>query len=162
MAGLRLLASTILAAFTCLCLWATQAVAIGGVGTYSADPSRFLRVISVSADSIEFVLSVGVAGADGDTECFEGDVSCLTISGSAKAGPGGLVYIDPGSGQQDHFLRRTSCSRHLGSGGKPWNRNGKSASSRRDRRALLSCCGIRIVKRSPSSADLLPNAFSQY
>ena len=95
MARPSIIPSLIATGFCCLSLGAEPLWASEQAGTYSADPSRFLRVTSAAADSIEFVLSVGVAAGDGDTECFEGDVSCLTVSGTARRDADSFVYVDP-------------------------------------------------------------------
>lgn len=48
---------------------------------------------------VDFTLSVGVR--DGDTECFEGDVDCISIKGIAARSGDGYIFEDidfPGSG----------------------------------------------------------------
>ena len=62
------------------------------VGVYRADGSRVLQVISSSATSFTFTLSVGVA--KGETSCAEGDMSCLAVAGDAKLKGDRYQYID--------------------------------------------------------------------
>ena len=87
--------SYLLFAFGCLAVSTASASASQNTGTYSADASRFLRVTSATEDHFDFVLSIGVADGDGDTECYEGDVSCLTIEGTAHRASNGFLYADP-------------------------------------------------------------------
>ena len=70
----------------------TVAVAAPVLGVYRTDGSRVLQIISSSATSFSFTLSVGVTA--GENTCAEGDVSCLTISGDAELKRGRYQYID--------------------------------------------------------------------
>jgi hypothetical protein len=66
-----------------------------GDGIYFAGPSRTLTVSDSSATSFAFELDVGVT--EGNERCEEGDVSCLSIAGTAThVASGVFTYVEEG------------------------------------------------------------------
>lgn len=74
---------------------AQASAASPGSGVYVAGGSRTLTVSESSATSFAFALDVGVTA--GTQQCEEGDVSCLSVAGTATQVEGGVfTYVDQG------------------------------------------------------------------
>lgn len=82
-----LLIGVILASTTTLAMAAPKA------GIYRSGDHRALSLSNATDSSFEFSLAIGAV--EGENTCAEGDVSCLSISGLAKADGEGFTYVDP-------------------------------------------------------------------
>lgn len=76
-----------------LVLTSLSAVAAPKDGVYRAGDDRALSISAATATSFEFSLAIGVGV--GEENCTEGDVSCLGITGVARADAVGFSYVDP-------------------------------------------------------------------
>lgn len=96
----------------------SMATAAPAERNYSAGETRFLAISSADEGSLEFMLSIGVS--DGEAQCTEGDVSCLTVMGEATKR--GSVFIYSGDDGEIMFeinadsVEISEASGDLGSG----------------------------------------------
>lgn len=80
-------------ALAALVLTGASAAADPTEGIYRSGNDRVLSVSATTDNYFEFDLAIGVA--NGENTCSEGDVSCLSITGSAEASAEGYTYVDP-------------------------------------------------------------------
>ena len=115
---MRRQAMRLIVALVLISLTASMATAAAAERIYSARETRFLAIGSVDEGSLEFTLSIGVS--DGEAQCIEGDVSCLTVSGEATKR--GSVFIYSGDDGEIMFeinadsVEISEASGDLGSG----------------------------------------------